>query len=130
MNQSQKILLGIVYVIIIYIYIKTYLYLDQLNSCDCFNKSNKYSSNIEFMKFFQVLEIFIMLKAIDNKISQLLIKIKKQYNNQDNEIIFIHNIILNFKNTFDFNIFKIKKLSDFSNYNYAYTYNFFIRTST
>jgi hypothetical protein len=60
MNQSQKILLGIVYVIIIYIYIKTYLYLDQLNSCDCFNKSNKYSSNIEFMKFFQVLEIFIL----------------------------------------------------------------------
>lgn len=60
MNQYQKLLLGVLYVIIIYIYIKTYLYLDQLNNCDCFNKSNKYASNLEFMKFFQVLEIFIL----------------------------------------------------------------------
>jgi hypothetical protein len=60
MNQYQKLLLGVLYVIIIYIYIKTYLYLDQLNNCDCFNKSNKYASNLEFMKFFQILEIFIL----------------------------------------------------------------------
>ena len=70
--------------------------------------------------FIQVLEIFIMLKANDNKISKLLIKVNKSYNNQDNEIIFIHNIITKFKNTFDFNIFKIKKLSDFNNQNYEY----------
>ena len=60
MNQYQKLLLGVLYVIIIYIYIKTYLYLDQLNNCDCFNKSNKYASNLDFMKFFQILEIFII----------------------------------------------------------------------
>ena len=60
MNQYQKLLLGVLYVIIIYIYIKTYLYLDQLNNCDCFNKSNKYASNLDFMKFFQILEIFIL----------------------------------------------------------------------
>ena len=41
-----------------YIFIHTYYYLDQLNNCICFQK-DKYI-NIDFMKFFQVLEIFIL----------------------------------------------------------------------
>ena len=59
MNTPQKSLILILYIIILFIFIYTYYYLVQLNSCECFVKNEKYSVNIEFMKFFQVLEIFI-----------------------------------------------------------------------
>jgi hypothetical protein len=42
-----------------YVFFHTYLYLDQLNTCECFNKSDKYAVNIDFMKWFQILEMFI-----------------------------------------------------------------------
>ena len=57
--MPQKSLVLILYIIILFIFIYTYYYLVQLNSCECFVKNDKYSVNIEFMKFFQVLEIFI-----------------------------------------------------------------------
>jgi hypothetical protein len=59
MENYQKIIVLIIYLIILFIFIHTYLYLNQLNTCSCFVKNNKYSVNIEFMKFFQILEIFI-----------------------------------------------------------------------
>jgi hypothetical protein len=59
MNTSQKTMIVILYIIVIYIFIHTYFYLDQLNNCECFNKNDKYAVNLEFMKWFQILEIFI-----------------------------------------------------------------------
>lgn len=59
MNTPQKSLVFVLYIIILFIFIYTYYYLAQLNSCECFVKNDKYSVNIEFMKFFQVLEIFL-----------------------------------------------------------------------
>jgi hypothetical protein len=59
MNTPQKSLVVILYIIITIIFVYTYYYLVQLNSCECFVKNDKYSVNIEFMKFFQVLEIFL-----------------------------------------------------------------------
>ena len=59
MENYQKIIILVLYAIILFIFIHTYLYLNQLNTCDCFVKNEKYSVNIEFMKFFQILEIFI-----------------------------------------------------------------------
>lgn len=55
-----KIFVLIFYVILLYIFIHTYYYLDQINKCACFQKEGKYGVNIDFMKFFQVLEIFIL----------------------------------------------------------------------
>lgn len=49
----------ILYLIVMYVFFHTYLYLDQLNTCECFNKSDKYAVNIDFMKWFQILEMFI-----------------------------------------------------------------------
>ena len=59
MNTYQKIFVLVLYVIIVFIFIHTYIYLNQLNNCDCFIQNEKYGVNIEFMKFFQILEIFI-----------------------------------------------------------------------
>ena len=59
MENYQKIIILVLYAIIVFIFIHTYLYLNQLNTCECFLKNEKYSVNIEFMKFFQILEIFI-----------------------------------------------------------------------
>jgi len=59
MNTPQKSLVIILYIIITLIFVYTYYYLAQLNTCECFIKNEKYSVNIEFMKFFQVLEIFL-----------------------------------------------------------------------
>ena len=59
----MTIILAILTIICIYILLQTYYYLQQIESCDCFNKDNtKYGVNIEFMKFFQILHtiIFIM----------------------------------------------------------------------
>ena len=59
MNTPQKIMIAIWYFIVIFIFIHTYFYLDQLNNCECFNKNDKYAVDLEFMKWFQILEIFI-----------------------------------------------------------------------
>ena len=59
MENYQKIMVLIIYLIVLFVFIHTYIYLNQLNTCECFVKNNKYSVNIEFMKFFQILEIFI-----------------------------------------------------------------------
>jgi len=48
----------------LYILIQILTYLNELESCPCFNEQNnkeKYSSNIEFMKFYQFLEIASLL---------------------------------------------------------------------
>jgi len=59
MNTLQKSVLFVLYLLLIYIFIHTYIYLDQLNSCECFQQNKKYAVNIEFMKMFQILEIII-----------------------------------------------------------------------
>jgi uncharacterized membrane protein YdcZ (DUF606 family) len=59
MENYQKIMVIIIYLIVLFVFIHTYIYLNQLTTCECFLKNNKYSVNIEFMKFFQILEIFI-----------------------------------------------------------------------
>ena len=59
MENYQKIMVLIIYLIVLFDFIHTYIYLNQLTTCECFLKNNKYSVNIEFMKFFQILEIFI-----------------------------------------------------------------------
>ena len=59
MNNYQKIFVLVLYLLVLFVFIHTYMYLNQLLTCECFVKNNKYSVNIEFMKFFQVLEIFI-----------------------------------------------------------------------
>lgn len=48
----------------LYILIQNLSYLNELESCPCFNEQNnkeKYSSNIQFMKFYQFLEIASLL---------------------------------------------------------------------
>ena len=59
MNNYQKIFVLVLYLFVLFVFIHTYMYLNQLTTCECFIKNNKYAVNIEFMKFFQVLEIFI-----------------------------------------------------------------------
>ena len=46
MENYQKIIILVLYAIILFIFIHTYLYLNQLNTCDCFVKNYKYSVNI------------------------------------------------------------------------------------
>lgn len=58
--EGKKIVALIFYAILLYIFIHTYYYLDQINNCACFQTNGKYGVNIEFMKFFQVLEVFIL----------------------------------------------------------------------
>ena len=59
MNNYQTAFILVLYLIVMYVFIHTYLYLVQLNNCECFNTNGKYVVNIEFMKFFQILEVFI-----------------------------------------------------------------------
>ena len=59
MNNYQTAFIVVLYLIIMYVFIHTYIYLVQLNNCECFNTNGKYVVNIEFMKFFQILELFI-----------------------------------------------------------------------
>jgi hypothetical protein len=59
MNTTQKVLILVCYLIVMYVFIHTYFYLHQLNTCECFNKNDKYSVDIEFMKWYQILEMFI-----------------------------------------------------------------------
>lgn len=59
--------------------------------------------------FNEVLEVLSMLKVIKNSMKNLIIDMNI-YNDQDNEIEFIHKLISNFKNKFNyFNLFNIKK---------------------
>jgi len=58
--ENKKIFVLIFYVILLYIFIHTYYYLEQINNCVCFQKDGKYGVNIDFMKFFQILEIIIL----------------------------------------------------------------------
>jgi hypothetical protein len=60
MNNYQTAFIVVLYLIILYVFIHTYIYLIQLNNCECFNTNGKYVVNLEFMKFFQILEIFII----------------------------------------------------------------------
>jgi len=55
----QKSIILISYLIIIYVFLHTYFYLEQLNNCPCFIQNPKYKVDIEFMKLFQLLEIII-----------------------------------------------------------------------
>lgn len=48
----------------LYILVQVLSYLNEVESCPCFNEQNnkeKYSSNIEFMKFYQFLEILSLI---------------------------------------------------------------------
>jgi hypothetical protein len=58
--ELNKIIVLVFYFICIYIYLHTYFYLEQINNCPCFHKDGKYKVNLDFMKFFQVLEIFML----------------------------------------------------------------------
>jgi hypothetical protein len=55
-----KLFLLFVYLIMMYILIQTYYYLVKIDSCECFNKNEKYSVNVEFMKFYQFLEMILL----------------------------------------------------------------------
>jgi len=59
MNTLQQTILFVLYLLVVYIFVHTYLYLENLNKCPCFNVNPEYSVNIEFMKFFQIFEIII-----------------------------------------------------------------------
>ena len=58
--ETAKIFVIIFYFICLYIFLHTYYYLDQIDKCPCFHKDGKYEVNIDFMKFFQILEIFVL----------------------------------------------------------------------
>ena len=59
MNTLQQTILFILYLLVVYIFVHTYLYLENLNKCPCFNINPKYNVDIEFMKFFQIFEILL-----------------------------------------------------------------------
>ncbi len=56
----SKIFALVVYLIMMYILIQTYYYLVQIDNCECFNKNDKYAVNVEFMKFYQFLEMILL----------------------------------------------------------------------
>jgi hypothetical protein len=59
LNYS-KVFSLITYVIMMIILIQIYYYLIQINNCECFNKNDKYSVDVEFMKFYQILEMILL----------------------------------------------------------------------
>ncbi len=59
LNYS-KILTLVIYLIMMYILIQTYYYLVKIDNCECFNKNDKYAVNVEFMKFYQFLEMILL----------------------------------------------------------------------
>jgi hypothetical protein len=59
MNTLQKSVLFVLYLLVVYIFIHTYIYLENLNKCPCFQINPKYAVDIEFMKLFQILEIIL-----------------------------------------------------------------------
>lgn len=58
--EYSTIFIVIFYFVCVYIFLHTYYYLVDIDNCPCFKKDGKYAVNIDFMKFFQVLEIFIL----------------------------------------------------------------------
>lgn len=59
-----NILVIIFYLLCVYIFVQTYLYLDEIDRCPCFHKDGKYAVSIDFMKFFQILEIVILTASL------------------------------------------------------------------
>jgi len=66
--ETKTIFIILFYFICIYIYLHTYYYLVEIDHCPCFQKNGKYSVNIDFMKFFQVLEIFILTILVSSSL--------------------------------------------------------------
>jgi len=62
--ETGKIFVVIFYLICVYIFVQTYLYLDEIDRCPCFHKDGKYAVSIDFMKFFQILEIVILTASL------------------------------------------------------------------
>lgn len=56
----SKIFAMICYLIMMFILVQTYYYLVQIDKCPCFNKNDKYAVNIEYMKYFQILEMIVL----------------------------------------------------------------------
>ena len=61
---TGDVLVIIFYLLCVYIFVQTYLYLDEIDRCPCFHKDGKYAVSIDFMKFFQVLEIVILTASL------------------------------------------------------------------
>ena len=66
--ETKTIFIIIFYFICVYIFLHTYFYLDQINKCPCFHKDGKYAVNLDFMKFFQILEIFILTVLVGSSL--------------------------------------------------------------
>ena len=64
MGSTGKIFVLVFYLLCVYIFVQTYLYLDEIDRCPCFHKDGKYAVSIDFMKFFQVLEIVILTASL------------------------------------------------------------------
>ena len=60
--SGQYLLQLILSCVSLFILVSIYYYLNQLKSCDCFiqNQKEGYMVNIEFLKFYQLLEIFAL----------------------------------------------------------------------
>ena len=58
--EQSKIILLFIFLVALFILIHTYYYLLQIESCECFEKNGDYSVDIEFMKFYQLLEIITL----------------------------------------------------------------------
>ncbi len=56
----SKLLTLIMYIAMMYILIQTYYYLVKIDNCECFYKNDKYAVNVEFMKFYQILEMILL----------------------------------------------------------------------
>ena len=64
MGSTGKIFVLVFYLLCVYIFVQTYLYLDEIDRCPCFHKDGKYAVSIDFIKFFQVLEIIILTASL------------------------------------------------------------------
>jgi hypothetical protein len=67
-NQTSKttgvfmyLWLSIMTFLILLIFIMTFKYLNDMESCQCFNENSKYASELEYMKYFQLLEIILFI---------------------------------------------------------------------
>lgn len=64
--DTGQIFVIVFYLICVYIFVQTYIYLDEIDRCPCFHKDGKYEVSIDFMKFFQVLEIVILTASLSS----------------------------------------------------------------
>lgn len=78
MNTLQKSILFVLYLLVLYIFIHTYIYLENLNNCPCFQINKQYAVDIEFMKMYQILEIilFTLYVGLMSFLNKKLIKQK------------------------------------------------------